>query len=105
MVFFVQRTMAWGMGLSVAVPFLGFLLASWFSGTEVDPGPGFGLGVILICGALLVAAYVVVVISGTLFAWSLWESDVQATPMQRYWLGLGTAYVLAGAALLAVMLL
>jgi phosphoglycerol transferase MdoB-like AlkP superfamily enzyme len=97
--------MAWGMGLSVVVPFLGFLLADLFSGTEVDPGSGFGLGVMLICGALLVAAYIVVVVAGTLFAWSLWKSDVQATPMQRYWLGLGAAYLVAGAALIAVVLL
>ena len=105
MTFFVQRTLAWGMGLSVAVPLLGFLLAGWLSGTEVDPGPGFGLGVMLICGALLVAAYVVVVVSSTLFAWSLWKSDAQATPMQRYWFGLGAAYVVVGAALPAVALL
>ena len=97
-----QRTIVWGMALSFAAPFLGFVLVGWLTGNEIDGGPGVGLGALLICGAVLVAAYVVVMVAATLFAWSLWKSGTTATPMQRYWLALGVAYLLAGAAVLAV---
>ena len=96
-----QRTMIGSMGASLAVPFGGFALVGWLGSGEGGNGPGVGLGIAIFCGVALVALYLAVAFSGIVWAVSLRRVGASPTPMQRYWLGLGAAYLLAGAAVIA----
>ena len=81
-----------------AAPFLGFLLSTALA--DVGDGPAVGLGLLALVVIWLVAAYLGGVIGTMSLAYALWKSNVRSTPMDRYWLGLGSAYCVAGGLIL-----
>jgi hypothetical protein len=99
-----QRVMIASMGATVATPFLGFALVGLLEGGESSGGPGVGLGMLVLCSVVLVVAYLVAAISGITWATSLWRAGARPTPMQRYWLGLASAYLVAGGVAVAASL-
>ncbi|MES1980196.1 MAG: hypothetical protein V4451_19315 [Pseudomonadota bacterium] len=80
------------------VPFFGFALNSLLASPE--DGIGVQLGMFLLFAAMLAASYFAGVIGTALLVYALLTSEGRATPMDRYWVGLGSAYSILGCMIL-----
>lgn len=85
------------------VPFLGFALHSWLASPEDDAG--LNLGLLLVLVAMLVVSYLAGVVGTGLLGYALITSEGRATPMDRYWVGLGSVYSVLGCMILVGVIL